>query len=478
MNSPPAFPIEASQCPLVVDLDGSLTVADVTLESFVRFVRLAPLNIMLLGWWLMRGRAFAKVMVARRAPVDPTTVPFRAEVLALIDVARNQGQTVILASGSHHRNVTRIARASGLFDHAFGTTARGNLKGRAKLARLQAMTGDGGFDYVGDCRADIPIWAASRLAYSTRFRPEARVEPLVAKPASPIRAVVKSLRPHQWAKNALVFVPLATGGLLFDIPAIVAATLAALLFSAVASAIYQINDCLDIDADRAHPKKRLRPLAAGIVSLPMALAVAGILLSGAFALAWLALPLAFSGVLAAYLALTLAYSFRLKAVMTLDVIALGSLYTLRIIAGAAAVGVSVSFWLLVFSIFFFLSLGYLKRYTELAFATDPRKLLSGRGYVGSDLDVVLSAGMSAGMVSVLVMGLYVEDMRDAGPYAAPDLLWGLALALLYWINRIWMMARRGEVDGDPVAFAIRDRRSIAVGAIVGLLFVAARYWPW
>lgn len=478
MNKLPDRSADANQCPLVVDLDGSLTVADVTLESFVRFVRLAPLNILLLGWWLLRGRAFAKVMVARRAPVDPATVPFRPEVLALIATARDEGRPVILASGSHHRNVTRIARASGLFDHAFGTTARGNLKGLAKLARLQAMTGDRGFDYVGDCRADIPIWAASRRAYSTHFRPEARVEPLVAEPASPLRALVKSLRPHQWTKNALVLVPLATSGLLFDVPAIVAAALAALLFSAVASAIYQINDCLDIDADRAHPKKRLRPLAAGIVSLPMALAVAGILLSGAFLIAWLALPLVFSGVLAAYLALTLAYSFRLKAVMTLDVIALGSLYTLRIIAGAAAIGVSVSFWLLVFSIFFFLSLGYLKRYTELAFATDPAKLLSGRGYVGSDLDVVLSAGMSAGMVSVLVMGLYVEDMKNTGPYAAPDLLWGLALALLYWINRIWMMARRGEVDGDPVAFAIRDRRSIAVGAIVGLLFLAARYWPW
>lgn len=473
-NSPAAAPLP----PLVVDLDGTLTVADVTLESFVRFVRLAPFNILLLTWWLLRGRAFAKVLVARRAPVDPGAVPFRSEVLALIEAARREGRQVILASGSHHRNVTRIARASGLFDHAFGTTGRSNLKGRAKLARLRVLTGESGFDYIGDCRADIPIWAASRQAYSTRLRPEARVEPLVTGTTSPMRAIIKSLRPHQWAKNALVFVPVATGGLLFNIPAMLAAALAVVLFSAVASAIYQINDCLDIDADRAHAKKRLRPLAAGIVSLPLALTVAGLMLAGAFLLAWLLLPLAFSGVLAAYLALTLAYSFRLKAVMTLDVIALGCLYTLRIIAGAAAIGVDVSFWLLVFSIFFFLSLGYLKRYTELAFATDPAKLLSGRGYVGSDLDVVLSAGMSAGMVSVLVMGLYVEDMRDKGPYTAPDLLWGLALALLYWINRIWMMARRGEVDGDPVAFAIRDQRSIAVGAVVGLLYVAARYWPW
>ncbi|MEQ1509280.1 MAG: UbiA family prenyltransferase [Sphingopyxis sp.] len=472
MTDAPSLP------PLVVDLDGTLTLADVTLESFARFVRSGPFNILLLGWWLLRGRAFAKAMVARRSPIDPAIVPLRAEVLALINAARATGRPVILASGSHHRNVQRIARHVGLFDTAIGTTASVNLKGRAKLARLRAMTGDGGFDYVGDCRADIPIWAASRHAYSTRLCPDARVQLLAPAPPSLARAILKSLRPHQWAKNALLFVPLATGGLLFDVPAFLAALLAALLFSAVASAIYQINDCLDIDADRAHASKRNRPLAAGIISLPVAMGVASALLLGAFTAAALILPPLFSLVLGVYLALTLAYSLRLKAVMTLDVIALGCLYTLRIIAGAAAIGVAVSFWLLAFSLFFFLSLGYLKRYTELAFASDPDKLLDGRGYVGSDLEVVLSAGMSAGMVSVLVMGLYVEDIRANGLYAAPDLLWGLALALLYWINRIWMMARRGEVDGDPVAFAIRDPRSIAVGIVVALLYVVARYWPW
>ncbi len=463
-----------SRTPLVVDLDGTLTVADVTLESFVRFVRQGPLQFMLLCLWLLRGKAFAKAMVARRLPVDAATLPIRPEVLQLIADARASGRPVILASGSHQRHVSRIAAHSGLFDRAIGTRFTCNLTGSNKLSQLQKILDGAAFDYVGDSRADIPLWNAAAKAYSTGIAPIAKVQRIV-KRASPARAVLKSLRPHQWAKNALVFVPLATAGLLFNAQAVGATVLAAMFFSMVASAIYQVNDVLDIDADRAHEKKKNRPLAAGIVSIPLALGIAALLLVAAFAGSFLLLPMAYSGALFAYLVLTIAYSLRLKAVMTLDVIALACLYTLRIVAGATAIGVIVSFWLLFFSLFFFLSLGYLKRYTELAFATHPSRLLKGRGYVGSDIEVVAIAGVSAGMVSVLILGLYIEDIRATGIYTAPDLLWGIVLAILYWINRIWMMARRGEVDGDPVAFAIRDHRSIAVGALSAALYIAGRY---
>ena len=463
-----------SPTPLVVDLDGTLTVADVTLESFVRFVRQKPLHVFWLFMWLLRGKAFAKAMVARRMPVDPATLPIRPEVAGLIAEARDAGRPVILASGSHQRNVKRIAAHHGLFDAAIGTRFGSNLTGRTKLAHLQQILNDAEFDYVGDSRADIPLWNVARNAYSTGIAPSTRICSII-KPTSRGRAILKSLRPHQWAKNALVFVPLATAGLLFDVKAFGATVMAAIFFSMVASAIYQLNDVLDIDADRAHEKKKHRPLAAGIVSIPLALAVAALLLLVAFGAAALLLPPAYCGALAAYLVLTVAYSLRLKAVMTLDVIALACLYTLRIIAGATAIGVVVSFWLLFFSLFFFLSLGYLKRYTELAFATDPARLLNGRGYVGSDIEVVAIGGVSAGMVSVMVMGLYIADISTSGIYTAPELLWGIVLAMLYWINRVWMMARRGEVDGDPVAFAIRDRRSIAVGAITATLYFAGRY---
>jgi 4-hydroxybenzoate polyprenyltransferase len=462
--------------PLIVDLDGSLTPADVSLEAFVRYAKASVGNLLRLMFWLLRGRSLAKAMVARVLPLDAASLPLRPEVVALIEAARSEGRPIILASASHQRNVNRVAQSCGLFDAAWGSTAKTNLKGRHKLAKIRAGFGDAPFDYVGDSRADLPIWAAARRGYTLGHLPAAaNVERLGDAPKSKFRALAKTLRLHQWAKNALVFVPLLTAGLIFDVTAVGRAALAALLFSLIASAIYQINDMLDIDADRAHPKKKHRPLAAGTLSIPLALGVSGLLLIGALLTAWFALGAALTGVLVAYLILTTAYSFRLKAVMTLDVIALACLYTIRILAGAVAIDVVLSFWLLLFSIFFFLSLGYLKRYTELAGATEPGRLLKGRGYLDSDLEIVGMSGISAGMVSILVMALFINDIRATGVYRTPELLWILCLGLLYWINRVWMMARRGQVDGDPVAFALKDDRSIIVGAVMAVAFLAARF---
>ena len=462
--------------PLVVDLDGTLTPADISLESFLRFIRQGWFNIFALALWLTKGRSFAKAMVARRSPVVADSLSFRPEVVALIEEAKIDGRPIILASGTHQRNVARIARSSGLFDHHLGTTARRNLIGHSKLQQLMQYLDGEAFDYIGDSKADLPLWEAARNAYSTRLIPSAKVQAILPK-QSKWRAMKKSLRPHQWAKNALIFVPVATAGLFFDPAALWKAAIATISFSLIASAIYQVNDLMDMEADRNHPKKRRRPLAAGTLSIPQAMILAALLLVTGFALSLLFLPMGFTGALTVYLALTTAYSFRLKSAMTLDVIALACLYTLRVMAGALAIAVPLSFWLLAFSLFFFLSLGYMKRYTELAFHTVPHKLLDGRGYVGSDLDIVAMSGVSAGMVSILVMGLFIHDISESGVYQAPHLLWGICIGLLYWINRVWMMARRGEVDGDPVAFAIKDRRSIIVALFMGAIFLAARFLP-
>ncbi len=463
--------------PLIVDLDGTLTPADVSLENFIAYTRAAPLNLFRLLIWLVRGRAFAKAMVARRLPLAADALPLREEVLALIAEARAQGRPVILASASHRRHLTRLAQACGPFDQIWGTSAKINLKGATKLSAIRARLGDGAFDYIGDSRADTAIWAASRKGYSLNHIATPAIERIGPARTPLWRALLQTLRPHQWAKNALVLVPVMTAGLAFDAAAIGKALLAALLFSLIASGIYQINDLLDIEADRAHAKKRHRPIASGALSIPAALLASLILITLPFAIALWQFGWPLASVLAVYLLLTTAYSFRLKAVMTLDVIALACLYTIRILAGAVAIGVTLSFWLLLFSIFFFLSLGYLKRYTELAAATEPGVLVKGRGYLDADLDLVGQSGVAAGMVSILVMALFINDIRGEGTYALPDLLWALCLLLLYWINRVWMMARRGEVDGDPVAFAVRDPRSIAIGAAMAAVMVAARYWP-
>jgi 4-hydroxybenzoate polyprenyltransferase len=465
--------------PLIVDLDGTLTPADVTVEGFVAFARGGLRNSLLLLGWLMRGRAFAKAMVARRLPLRAETLPLRSGVLALIEQARAKGRPVILASASHGRHISRVARVCGTFDLHWGAHIRDNRKGLGKLALIRTRIGDGPFDYVGDARADAPIWAAARKGYSLRHIPRGSTVERIATPGSGFgRALLKTLRPHQWAKNALVFVPLATAGLVFDPPSIAKAALGALLFSLIASGIYQINDLLDIDADRAHATKKKRPIAAGEISVATALLISAALLLASFAISVWVFGWPLTMVLAAYLVLTTAYSFKLKAAMTLDVIALACLYTIRILAGAVAIGVSLSFWLLLFSIFFFLSLGYLKRYTELADAPEAGVLVKGRGYMDSDLEVVGMSGIAAGMVSILVMALFINDIRATGTYATPDLLWLLCLCLLYWINRVWMMARRGEIDGDPVAFAIKDPRSLAIGAIMAAVLIAARFVSW
>jgi 4-hydroxybenzoate polyprenyltransferase len=282
---------------------------------------------------------------------------------------------------------------------------------------------------------------------------------------------------HQWSKNVLGFVPLLTAGLVFDVAALARATVAAIVFSLVASAIYQVNDILDVEADRAHATKRERPIAAGRIGIAQAALLAVVLLGVAFAAAALLLNVTFILILVIYVALTTLYSVRLKSIMTLDVITLACLYTIRIFAGSAAAGIATSFWLLVFSVFFFLSLGYLKRYTELAGAEERSRLLRGRGYIGFDIDMVAMSGVASAMVSILVMALFINDARLTGVYRAPDLLWLLCLCLLYWINRVWLMARRGEVEGDPIAFAIRDGRSLAVGAMMAAVLLAARFMP-
>ncbi|MBS0254784.1 MAG: UbiA family prenyltransferase [Proteobacteria bacterium] len=465
-----------AQVPLAVDLDGTLVRGDVALEALVGALKRGPRV-----WWalflaLLGGRAALKACLARIAPVDPASLAYRPEVLALIAQARAEGRPVLLATAAHWRNAARVARHLGCFDGVLASRRGHNLKGRAKLAALEACAAPEGFDYVGDTGADRPIWARARVAYTVAARTHAAGEQRIARQRGKLMALVKAARPHQWAKNALVFVPLASSGLLLQPMAVGRALIAFACLSLIASSIYLVNDLLDVEADRLHPKKSKRPIAAGELPIPLAVlaAVAGVVLG----LGSAALLLAPAAVLAlsGYLVLTVSYSFRLKAAMVADVLALACLYTIRIVAGAAAIAVGVSSWLLLFSIFFFLSLGYLKRFIELATSQRaPDQLLSGRGYIGDDKQVVAMTGVAAGLVSILVLVQFAEAMRHLPGYLAPQLLWLMPLPLLYWINRIWLMAWRGEVDSDPVAFALTDRRSIVTLGSMGVLFLAAKF---
>lgn len=463
--------------PLFVDVDGTLIRADLSLESFVHVARSGLTAFFGLFLWLFRGRAVAKSMAARYMPVNAASLPYRQEVVDLIEQAKAEGRPVILASASHWRHILRIARHLGLDEAIIGSCPRANLKGQAKLTAIYQRIGvNSPFDYAGDSRADISLWRAAQTGWTTGHMPDGMgLQRLGNPPASLPRSLLRAMRPHQWAKNALVLVPLLTSGLFTQPVMLTKALMAALFMSLIASSIYLINDLLDIESDRKHRTKWKRPLAHGDLSIPAAI-IASVLLAliglggaiwmgGAQLCLWLMV----------YMVLTTAYSLRIKAMMVGDTIVLASLYTVRIWIGGVAIGVSISYWLLLFSIFMFLSLAYLKRYIEMRDVQEPEKLLSGRGYVGGDLDVVMMSGISSGMVSVLVLSLFAHDAAAMASYAAPHFLWLLCIPLLYWHNRIWMMARRGEVEGDPVAFAISDRRSIMLGGIMAIIFLLALY---
>ncbi|MCZ8320889.1 MAG: UbiA family prenyltransferase [Novosphingobium sp.] len=466
----------AQPVPLFVDVDGTLLRADLSIEAMVHQARAGLAALWQLICTMLAGRAAVKTLLARRVPVDAARLPYRQSVLDLIAEARAAGRPVVLASASHRRPVAAIARHLGLTDPVIASSRRANLKGATKLAAIHARIGpDGTFDYVGDSAADLPLWQAARRSFTVGLAPPG-VERLATREAR-LPILLRAMRPHQWAKNALVLVPLAMSGQFLDPLLVLKALVAAVAMSVIASAIYLVNDVLDIDADRAHRTKWQRPLAHGDLSIPAALGWATLLGSGGLLVGWMAGGMVLVGWLLAYVALSLAYSLRLKAAMVADAIALASLYTIRIWIGGAAVGVTISYWLLLFSIFLFLSLAYLKRYIEIQGSTDLRQLVKGRGYVGGDLDLVMASGVAAGMVAILVLALFAHDPATMRNYAAPDLLMLACLPLLYWLNRVWIMARRGEVEGDPVAFALRDRRSLVLGAMIGAIFLAALVGP-
>jgi 4-hydroxybenzoate polyprenyltransferase len=275
------------------------------------------------------------------------------------------------------------------------------------------------------------------------------------------------MRPHQWAKNLLIFVPILTSHSYMNETTLLSAILAFVAFSLCASGVYFLNDILDMDADRRHETKRNRPLASGNLPIPYGVIGTIILPLAAFAIAGYFLSFFFIVVLAAYLVLTILYSFVLKSISTADVMTLGILYTLRVIAGAAATGIVLSSWLAAFSIFLFVSLAYLKRYIEVADIEPEQGKIRGRGYTAFDTETMFSLGIENASVSVLVFALYLNSSEVTETYSQPQLLWLLCILLLYWTNRIWVGARRGKITEDPVVFAVKDR----VSRMIGIAFI-------
>lgn len=459
---------------LVVDLDGTLIRSDMLVESFwaacahrwtAPFQALVSLQ--------QGGRPAMKARLADLGPVDPAGLPYNAAVLDYIARWRAAGGRTALVTASTQTLADRVAAHLGLFDEVHGSTATENLKGAAKAAFLTARFGAEGFDYIGDAEADLPVWAVARKAIVVGTSPALlekvnslgrEVETLAAPPPAP-RAYLRALRPHQWLKNLLVFLPVLAAHKLHA-PTLAQALLAFVAFSLIASSVYVINDLMDLASDRAHPRKRLRPFASGAIPLTHGTAMAPALLLAGLALA---LPLGprFLAVVLEYYALTTAYSFYFKRRLVIDIIMLAGLYTLRIVAGGVATGIPLSVWLLAFSVFFFFALAAVKRQAELVDGVTTRKVkVAGRGYVADDLPLVAMMATASGYVSVLVMALYLNSPEVTRLYHHPTALWGICVVLLYWISRVVMLTHRGQMNDDPVVFATKDQVSLGCGLAI------------
>ena len=477
-----AAPSGAPTTPLYVDLDGSLIATDLLHESVLRLMRAAPAALLQVPAWLLQGKAVLKHEIADRVEIDVATLPYRPEVLALVREARANGRRVVLATASDARYARAVANHLQLFDAVIASDGRRNLGGAAKLEAIRADAGGRPFTYVGDRALDMPIWREAQgavvvgrsAALARRAAELTTVEARVEPPPVALKRYLYGMRVHQWLKNVLIFLPFMP--VLHELHAglVIKAAIAFLAFGLMASSIYVLNDLLDLESDRRHKRKRTRPFASGEIPamhgalLALGLCASSLLLS----FAWL--PRLFVDVLLFYMLLTTAYSFWFKRRGLVDVFALAGLYTVRVGAGAAATGLPLSFWILSFSLFVFLSLALAKRFVELSGTPAEQAQMSrDRGYHPVDVTFVLCTGVAAGQMSALLLSLYFQDQQMASRYSHPFFLWALIPVYLFWIMRIWLKAIRGVLHDDPVIFAARDWVSrLAVGIAACVLWIA------
>jgi len=473
-------PARAEGRPLVVDLDGTLIASDLLIETAFSELGRRPHSLIEMLRALARGKAALKHRLAEPVDFDPGTLPYDPAVLAAIKQARADGRPVYLASASHEKLVGRVAGHLGLFAGWFASNETTNLAGEKKAAQLVEAFGEGGFDYIGNDAADLPVW--EKAARTFAIRAPARVRRQLALRQAEIehlpcsrpdwRTWAKMFRVHQYAKNALIFVPLLTSHL-FTMEALIQALLAFVAFSLCASSIYILNDLVDLQDDRRHRSKCNRPLACGAIPLMHGVIAIPILFLSAVAIAAM-LSFSFLGVLLGYFALTTAYSFALKRMMIVDVITLAGLYSVRVIGGAVATGIMVSEWLLAFCMMIFMSLALIKRYIELAARRDANLPdPTSRDYKNSDLEIVAALAAGAGFNAVTIFTLYISSDAVNELYTHPQILWLVGPLLMYWIARALMLASRRLMDDDPVVFAIKDKVSLVTAGAVALLVVAA-----
>ena len=473
---------ESENIPLVVDLDGTLLRTDLLLEATLRLLKQKPWLALLLPIWLLKGRAHLKSRIFHLVEIDVSLLPMHEELLTWLRAEKSRGRRLILATGSDYQKARSVVDPLDLFDLVLGSNGERNLTAGKKLRLLVETCGEQ-FDYIGNSGSDLEIWRGCRHAVlvnaSTRVERSARRSAHVIQvfPASftGIKDVFRALRCHHWLKNLLVFVPAITSHTIFNGTVAAKLSLAFLSFNFCASAVYIVNDLLDLEEDRRHEIKKYRPFASGQISIGsgLLLTLACLLVSAGIAKL---LPRPFLEVLATYFFLTCLYSFLLKRLLLLDVLTLALLYTLRIVAGSQATGIVLSLWLLSFAFFLFLSLAFLKRAADLVqHRAQDRDAVPGRGYTANDLEAVSIAGMCSAFLSSLVLTLYINSDTVQLLYRRPALLWGLQPILLYYVTRLWIICRRGELIDDPIEHTAREPSTYGAALLAVLVLLAATF---
>ncbi len=462
---------------ICVDLDGTLIKTDMLFETALLFLKENVLNIFLMLTWLLKSKATLKNNLSQRVNLNASLLPYNQELLQYLNKNKNQ-YDLILATATNGIIAKNVANHVGIFSDVVASDAKTNLKGKNKLEVLDQRYGKGKYIYCGDSSADLPIFSSSMSFVLVNPSRSTKAKAMKLKNAALVienkksffKSILKQIRVYQWIKNILLFLPPLLAHVT-DIDIYQQAILAFISFSFTASSIYILNDLLDLESDRAHKRKRFRPIAAGNVSIPMAALTFLILIVSSGFISIEFLPVEYSLVLLLYFISNLLYSFKLKQIYLIDIVILASLYTLRIYAGSLAVTVPASKWLLAFSMFMFLSLAFLKRYTELLdLKTHKKEKAKGRGYSVDDISLVQSFGTGAGLLSILVYTLYIESNSITLLYKRPEFLYLIAPLLLIWVGRLWFKANRGDMHDDPIVFTAKDKISYI---IIGLSFLLA-----
>lgn len=467
--------------PLVVDLDGTLVNGDTLLEGILSLIRHRPSCILMLPVWTLQGRAALKANIAKRFQLDAATLGYRGELLEYLQSEQARGRRLILATAAHESTAANTSEYLKIFDEVLASNESVNLKGKVKRDKLVERFGLKGFDYIGDSKSDTPIWAACRIGHiagsmnqlpGTAVAAGAQQGQVFANRRPGLRTWVRAMRPHQWVKNLLVFAPTLLNHRL-DLGILKTLLLTFFAFSFVSSATYVNNDLFDLAADRQHPRKSKRPLASGELSVSKGIFLSVLLLVLGLSLGAV-VGISAEACLVGYLFLTTLYSSFLKGKPIIDVIALASLYTLRLYTGGVVSGSLVSPWLFQFSIFLFISLAFVKRYSEMRrLFHEGQEIAPGRNYRAGDLSIISQAGLTSGLLGGLVLALYVNGGEIQRLYPRPQMLWGLCPLFVYWISRVWLVAHRGNMNEDPIVWAFRDRVSYIVGFLIFVSMVLA-----